>query len=323
MKSKDAYYFSHDTNAKSDPKIMAMRNAYGPAGYGWYWIIIETMAEQSNYKLMHKKWVSHALAMAMQCEATKTEEFIKSCIEEFELFESDGEYFWSNRLLRTMSNVNETRKVRSEAGKKGAEARWKGDEKPLQNDSKGIANAKQTDAVAMAKNSKGKESKVKERKENNNFVNNTESERDIKHTETDIGGSAGKISAGSASAGYDADIQKFLRGFKNRFSVSFSREDISALRNSVTKHWKNIEIEFYSLEIFLRTILQRMEDINSARKIHNPISFFFSGAFGENRYLWDRTAKEESNGPGYNKEMINAALASENVGMSAGLKAMV
>jgi hypothetical protein len=144
---KDTYYFSHDTNAKNDPKIMAMRNVYGSKGYGWYWIIVETMAEQSNYKLEHKKWVTNALAMAMQCDYGEVEKFIEDCIEEFDLFKSNGERFWSERLLRNMANIDEKRKVRSEAGKKGAEARWSKEE-----DNKEMANASQTHAEAIAKN---------------------------------------------------------------------------------------------------------------------------------------------------------------------------
>ena len=48
---KKAYYFSHDQNAHSDSKILAMRIDYGYKGYGWYWTIVETLAEASGYKL--------------------------------------------------------------------------------------------------------------------------------------------------------------------------------------------------------------------------------------------------------------------------------
>jgi len=153
---KDAYYFSHDTNAKSDPKIMAMRNTYKAEGYGWYWIIVETLAEQSGYKLQYKEWVFNALAMAMQCDVNTVKEYVEKCINEFELFESDGEYFWSNSLIRRMEKKEEIRRKKAEAGKKGAEVRWR--------DNKDMAKLKQTHGSAIAKNSKGKESKGKESK---------------------------------------------------------------------------------------------------------------------------------------------------------------
>jgi hypothetical protein len=44
---KDAYYFSHDTNARNDPKIAAMRQSYGVEGYGLYWIVVEMLAERN------------------------------------------------------------------------------------------------------------------------------------------------------------------------------------------------------------------------------------------------------------------------------------
>lgn len=168
---KDAYYFSHDVNAKSDPKIMAMRNVYGAEGYGWYWIIIEMLAEQNEYKLCHKKWVYDALAMAMQCDAIATEKFITDCINDFELFDSDGEFFWSNSLIRRMEQKREKMAKRSEAGKKGAQKRWKNSDSMAnewQTHSNAIANACECIGTPIAFDSK--ESKVKESKVNNNNI---------------------------------------------------------------------------------------------------------------------------------------------------------
>lgn len=168
---KDAYYFSHDTNARRDPKILAMRSEFGVKGYGYYWIIVEMLAEQEGYKLEHTKWVTNAIAMETQSDSTEVETFIHKCIEEYELFKSDGEYFWSESLLRRMRIKDEKRKKRSEAGRAGALARWgknnaeKGGEEK-QTDSKRMANACDGNAIY----SKGKESKVKESKEKESKV---------------------------------------------------------------------------------------------------------------------------------------------------------
>jgi hypothetical protein len=118
----------------------------------------------------------------------------------------------------------------------------------------------------------------------------------------------------------DQVIMKFISGFKNRFSVSFSPDDISALRNSVLKNLKQIQIDYYSTEIFFRTVLRRMEDINTTDHIKKPIPFLFSGAFGKNRYLWELTKKEEDAGSGYHKPLIRAA--EKGTSPIAGLKAM-
>ncbi len=48
--AKDAYYFSHDSNAKDDPKCMLLIEELQLEGYGIYWVLIETLREQENFK---------------------------------------------------------------------------------------------------------------------------------------------------------------------------------------------------------------------------------------------------------------------------------
>jgi len=158
---KQAYYFSHDTNAHSDPKIMAMRNVYGSEGYGWYWVIVELLAEQDGYKLQLKPWLYDAIAMAMLCDANTAAQFVTDCIEKFELFQSDGECFWSNSLCRRMEKRKQIIEKRSAAGKIGAAARWGNVNR--------IANVSQTHSKTIAKHSKGKESKDINKDINNNI----------------------------------------------------------------------------------------------------------------------------------------------------------
>lgn len=142
---KEAYYFSHDSNARHDPKMTAMRGTYGAAGYGWYWMLIEMMMESSEYKLdMHSKYTFNAFALQLQAESMQIENFVKDCIDEFDLFITDGQFFWSQSLLRRMEKRKDVSKSRSDAANK----RW------------GNANASKNDANAMQKNAK--ESKGKE-----------------------------------------------------------------------------------------------------------------------------------------------------------------
>lgn len=152
--AKEAYYFSHDCNARNDPKTAALRNIYKSEGYGWYWIIIETMGEQEDYKLKHCAWVMNGLAMAMLTDAITVEKFVDDCINTFELFRSDGKYFWSDSLIRRMTKKEELRNKRSEAGKKGAQKVWE--------NSKNEATPKQCHNNDKAKDDKGKEKKGKE-----------------------------------------------------------------------------------------------------------------------------------------------------------------
>ena len=49
--AKDAYYFSHDSNARNDEKCLFIISKYGMAGYGLYWMFVECMHEQADGKL--------------------------------------------------------------------------------------------------------------------------------------------------------------------------------------------------------------------------------------------------------------------------------
>lgn len=151
---KDAYYFSHDANARNDPKIMALIHTYGMEGYGRWWVLVEMLREQTDYKLKRCEWVTNALAMAMLWQPDSTAEFIDACVDRFELLETDGDHFWSNSLLRRMTKLEDRRKKRSEAGRKGAERRW--------TDGNAMAMPKQTHDTAIAKDGKVKESTVKQ-----------------------------------------------------------------------------------------------------------------------------------------------------------------
>lgn len=148
---KDAYYFSHDSNARNDTKILSMRCDYGLEGYGMYWIIVETLRDEAGYKLKLDKCTYRALAMQMHSKPDAVEKFIHDCIHEYELLNSDDNAFWAESLLRRMQKLEDIREKRKAAANK----RWN-NEKDMQVHSKSNASAKQD----SAKESKVKESKV-------------------------------------------------------------------------------------------------------------------------------------------------------------------
>ena len=161
---KDAYYFSHDSNARHDPKICMMRSDYGGEGYGWYWIIVEMLRDETEYK-MRLQFVRYAVAMQLQCAPDAAEKYIDDCIKRYELFASDGDFFWSNSLIRRM----EKRQVKSQKARKSAFSRWQ-DANALQMECERNANALQMECERNANalrthDIKGKERKEKERKE--------------------------------------------------------------------------------------------------------------------------------------------------------------
>lgn len=116
---KEAYYFSHDTNARTDPKIMAMVAQHKAAGYGWFWMTIEMMAQQPEYKLRRNTVTYIALSSWFLTDADTVESFIKCCIEDFELFEANDRYFWSESLCRRMGRKHDLIEKRREIGRRG------------------------------------------------------------------------------------------------------------------------------------------------------------------------------------------------------------
>ena len=152
VRMKDAYYFSHDSNARNDPKILIMRSVYGAEGYGWYWMIVEMMREQADYALdMRSQYARNAFALLLQCTPDAAQKFIDDCINEFGLFDSDGGRFWSNSLCRRM----DMRSEKSEKARQAALSRWS---------SKSNADAMPTHSERNAIKGKEKEKKVKESK---------------------------------------------------------------------------------------------------------------------------------------------------------------
>ena len=98
---KDAFYFSHDSNASNDPKIIQMCSVYGAEGYGWYWMLIEMMREQHEYKIdISGKYAINSLAVRMYTNKDTLESFLDDCVNEFKLFVKEDGFIWSNALLR-------------------------------------------------------------------------------------------------------------------------------------------------------------------------------------------------------------------------------
>lgn len=115
-----SYYFSHDTNARNDEKILCLRADYGIEGYGAYWMLLEMMFDNQETSLSHKHLRGIAFSMNMDLKQLKN--FIKSCIN-YGLFDSDGVTFWSDSLRKRKGTYILKRDKKVEAGLKSAEVR--------------------------------------------------------------------------------------------------------------------------------------------------------------------------------------------------------
>lgn len=153
---KEAYYFSHDSNAKDDPKILQLRMEMGWEGYGLFWALVEMLRNESDYR-MRTHYKSIAFALHTQ------EDSIQRIINDFDLFGIDDQFFWSESLLKRM----EMKEERSEKARESAKKRW---------NQSNSANAMQTHSESNADAMQLKESKGKEIKENE--INERETKAD-------------------------------------------------------------------------------------------------------------------------------------------------
>jgi len=112
---KDAYFVTHDSNSRSDMKIITLLSAYGMEGYGMYWVLVEMLREQSDYILEKTKSFPSVLAIETMCDAAKVKKFLNDCINEFELFVEDETHIWSKSLLRRMEKLDSIKRARSKA----------------------------------------------------------------------------------------------------------------------------------------------------------------------------------------------------------------
>lgn len=149
MAKKDAYYFSHDANAQDDPKCMVLIDQLGVEGYGIFWLLVEKLRAEGEYKLplivlesFAKRWGT-------------SKEKVFAVVKNYNLFiiEND-EFFYSNRLRQSML-------IKSEKAATSVNARWD-KQRQLKSDTNVLpsnTNVIRTDTI-KGKERKGKESKI-------------------------------------------------------------------------------------------------------------------------------------------------------------------
>lgn len=160
--AKEAYYFSHDSNARQDEKILMLRAEHSWEGYGIYWALIEMMFESGDTALHHNK--IKGIAVSYNIDITLLQQVINTCITE-QLFTSDNDKFWSESLSRRKLKFQNSKDQKSAAGKKGMEKRY---------------GKQQGNNTVITVPNKVKESKEKESKVNEIKVNEIKGTEEIK-----------------------------------------------------------------------------------------------------------------------------------------------
>lgn len=120
---KSSFYFDHDYSARNDQKVLCLRAEFGWFGYGVYFAILESLCESNGYI---KRVALAGLSVGLNMDKAELTKIVDYCIE-IELFHSDEEGFFSNRIVEHL----EYRKSLSDAGKKGGRGKKKvSDKKP-------------------------------------------------------------------------------------------------------------------------------------------------------------------------------------------------
>ena len=150
MTTKDAYWFSHDSNAKDDPKVVMMIEQLGLESYGIFWVLVEILREQPGFRYPLQ------LIPAIARRYNTTSEKVKAVIMNYGLFIiEDDEFFFSQSLNRRMLPLLE----KKEQARIAANIRWEKQRKLC--DNSGV------DADAMRTHSGGNAIKVNKSKVNN------------------------------------------------------------------------------------------------------------------------------------------------------------
>lgn len=120
--AKSENWFKHDLLSRLDPKMQVFFNEFGGAGYGFFWVVTEQFYLENLAKLS-KTWQTwQMLAKLCQVPETAIEKMVNSCLD-LGLWQSDKDFFWSQRVNREMENrlnyiekISNTRKLSGQRG---------------------------------------------------------------------------------------------------------------------------------------------------------------------------------------------------------------
>lgn len=136
--NKDAYYFSHDANARHDPKLVSFCLKRGIQGYAYFFMLIELLREQKDYILkkelkpcLYTLWGSYEMNQTNNSHPNSTlyspliaNEILQDLVNIGLIQENENGDIFSASLMERMSKLDQYRNRLSEAGKFGAIKRW-------------------------------------------------------------------------------------------------------------------------------------------------------------------------------------------------------
>lgn len=123
QQDKDTYYLKLDVNAYDDPKVKLIRKYHDNMfAFGSYILIACKLRQESDCSLDYNDFTFEALGIDIGKTPEETKQFIDDCIK-FRLFKKADEKFFSERVNRDKSKLDEKREKARKAGIISAEKR--------------------------------------------------------------------------------------------------------------------------------------------------------------------------------------------------------
>ena len=143
--AKDAYYFSHDSNARNDVRLIKLRRMGGLEGVGLYWCTIEMLREADNYELKTN-------TIEDICYEFRVDPGIFELLFICGLLTQKEDSFYSASLKNRMSKLDKIKELRAIAGQKGGIS--KANAKQLLSNKSKVKNSKENNSKnCLMKNS--------------------------------------------------------------------------------------------------------------------------------------------------------------------------
>ena len=174
MSKKESYWFSHDSNAADDPRIVAMIQKYGFEGYGRWWRLLERLRACAEYRYdISMPFAWEVLGQDLGMKADDARGFVMEFVEYFQLLQCDGKWLWSDDMLDRMEYWEKKREILRERGRKGGQTRRKKNDERDDNDNNEAEGEAQVNLCLSTSNVKLKLNEANETKLNQTKRNET------------------------------------------------------------------------------------------------------------------------------------------------------
>lgn len=106
-------YFPHDLGARNDPKLIELQMEMKGTGLAIWWCLVEMLFENDGYLPLNPRSIAFSLRWARPADVDRV-------INDFGLFDNDGERFWSKSALARIKVTEEA----TERARNAAKSRW-------------------------------------------------------------------------------------------------------------------------------------------------------------------------------------------------------